>query len=506
MATLRYGSSGDEVKRLQQALNRQGYGLTVDGIYGTNTQNAVTQYQKKNNLSVDGIAGNQTLGRLYGGGSQAAQAATAAEEVTNPEQNQPAATAAVQMATSSRGTQYNPAQQTATQADLGALEASVPTFQQTQALSEALNALQQRVNARPTDYVSPYSQQIAQLYEQATAARNPFQYDPNADPLYQMYKDRYIQNARQSMQDTMANAAGLTGGYGNSYAAAAAQQAYDEQINGLNDVLPELYGQAYERWLNEGNDVLQRLQLAQNMDETAYGRWKDTLADYYDQLNAERTLANDMYDREYGQYADQLAAYQNDRDYYWAKEQAELAQRNYENELAMQLAASSGGGGGGRSSGGGGGGTSANYKTISKTASGMDPKDAYAYIGRMVDGGYLTPEEGEKILSIEMGIDMSKYATGNQSGTAGKNNGVVELLSGLDNYTGRKNTNQAGVHNTATQTLENLYAAAGIDNNTSSSKTSSIKALASNQSAKQKATDEELKKKTKTGARLNIGR
>ncbi len=64
--TLRYGSTGEEVRKLQEALNASGsYGLTLDGIYGEKTKQAVTAYQKANGLGVDGIAGQETLGHLY---------------------------------------------------------------------------------------------------------------------------------------------------------------------------------------------------------------------------------------------------------------------------------------------------------------------------------------------------------------------------------------------------------------------------------------------------------
>ena len=55
--------------------------------------------------------------------------------------------------------------------------------------------------------------------------RDKFQYDLNGDALYQQYKDRYIQQGKQAMMDTMGQAAALTGGYGNSYAQKAGQQA-----------------------------------------------------------------------------------------------------------------------------------------------------------------------------------------------------------------------------------------------------------------------------------------
>ena len=65
MATLRKGSTGQDVRELQTALNGKGYTLSVDGIYGDKTAAAVRDYQQKNGLSmVDGIAGNETWGSL----------------------------------------------------------------------------------------------------------------------------------------------------------------------------------------------------------------------------------------------------------------------------------------------------------------------------------------------------------------------------------------------------------------------------------------------------------
>ena len=67
--TIRYGSSGDEVKKLQESLNSQGYKLDVDGKFGSATQSAVRDYQSKNGLTVDGIVGDNTWGKLTGGAS-----------------------------------------------------------------------------------------------------------------------------------------------------------------------------------------------------------------------------------------------------------------------------------------------------------------------------------------------------------------------------------------------------------------------------------------------------
>ncbi len=59
------GSVGDEVTAIQQALKNGGYYYgNIDGIYGTATKNAVTNFQRDNGLSADGIAGQKTLQAL----------------------------------------------------------------------------------------------------------------------------------------------------------------------------------------------------------------------------------------------------------------------------------------------------------------------------------------------------------------------------------------------------------------------------------------------------------
>ena len=61
LPTLRKGSNGDDVKLLQEALNKAGFDCgAVDGIFGKNTKKAVEAYQKSRGLKADGIVGRQT--------------------------------------------------------------------------------------------------------------------------------------------------------------------------------------------------------------------------------------------------------------------------------------------------------------------------------------------------------------------------------------------------------------------------------------------------------------
>ena len=64
-ALSKYGSRGDEVRQIQEKLKRWGYySGNVDGIYGSQTMEAVKAFQRKNGLTVDGIAGTKTLAAM----------------------------------------------------------------------------------------------------------------------------------------------------------------------------------------------------------------------------------------------------------------------------------------------------------------------------------------------------------------------------------------------------------------------------------------------------------
>ena len=87
--SLRIGSRGDDVTKLQKALQKLGlYSMQVDGVYGQGTFAAVQAFQKKNGLKADGIAGAKTLAKLYGGAeTSAAPAAEATEGKTAAEES-----------------------------------------------------------------------------------------------------------------------------------------------------------------------------------------------------------------------------------------------------------------------------------------------------------------------------------------------------------------------------------------------------------------------------------
>ena len=253
-----YGSSGSAVKELQEALNRHGYGLAVDGIFGEKTKAAVRSYQKKNGLKLDGIAGEETWGSLM--------------NVTSMEETAPPA----------------PAVSPNTSAALEKLEQGFQPSADTAAALEYAKSLDALV---PAEYESAFDEQLAALYEQMNG-REAFSYDPAADAAFQSYLKRYTREGKAAMADTMAQGSHLTGGYGSTYAQSAAQQAYNSYLARLSDVLPELQEAAYARYLDDGAALLDQYELLRSRDEADYERYLDSLTAW----KSERTAAQKIYD------------------------------------------------------------------------------------------------------------------------------------------------------------------------------------------------------------------
>ena len=163
---------------------------------------------------------------------------------------------------------------------------------------------------KPGDYESRYADRLEGLLSQITG-RGPFQYDAYTDPLYNIYKDIYIQNGRRAMQDTMGQAAALTGGYGNSYAQTAGQQQYNQYMEGLNQMVPELQQRAFEQWKEEGNELQRQYDMLNAEENRDYGRYRDRYGDWQTDLQLAQNEYNNEYTRDYGQYRDKMADWQN---------------------------------------------------------------------------------------------------------------------------------------------------------------------------------------------------
>ena len=131
---------------------------------------------------------------------------------------------------------------------------------------------------KKTGYQSTWQDQLRDTANKIIN-REKFSYDLNGDALYKQYKDRYTQQGKQAMMDTMGQAQAMTGGYGNSYAQTVGQQTYQGYMQGLNDQVPQLYQIALDKYTREGDQMMANANLMMQQDDIDYGRYRDQLAD-----------------------------------------------------------------------------------------------------------------------------------------------------------------------------------------------------------------------------------
>lgn len=143
-----------------------------------------------------------------------------------------------------------------------------------------------------TMYEGKYDDQLADLYNQIVQ-RKPFQYSTEDDMLFKLYEQKYTQQGKQAMRDSMGQAAALTGGYGSSYGQAVGQQNYDAYLKQITDLIPELEAAAYRRYEAEGDKLTQQYGLLSDMDSRDYSRWQgqyNVYGDAYKRLMDEAAL------------------------------------------------------------------------------------------------------------------------------------------------------------------------------------------------------------------------
>lgn len=170
-----------------------------------------------------------------------------------------------------------------------------------QSVTDAQSRLQQVMNGKPAGYQSKYGAALDGILQQI---QNPegFKYEFNNDELFKSYADLYTQQGRQASMDTMGQAAGLTGGYGNSYAQNAGNQAYQQYLLSLYDRGMDLYDRAYQRYEGDRADRYNRLNALQSADATDYGRYRDEVGDWESERNYYTDRADTEYDRDYQDY------------------------------------------------------------------------------------------------------------------------------------------------------------------------------------------------------------
>ena len=152
-------------------------------------------------------------------------------------------------------------------------------------------------------YTSRYDEKLNELVNQILN-RGPFSYDAENDPLYQFYRDKYQRNGDKAMRDTLGAQAARTGGLSSSYAGSVAQQSYNDYMQGLNDIVPELYKLAYSMYKDDEDSQRANVEMLRALEQGDYAKFQDLLAQY----NTDRSF-------NYGVFSDaRNFGYQQQRD------------------------------------------------------------------------------------------------------------------------------------------------------------------------------------------------
>ena len=92
--------------------------------------------------------------------------------------------------------------------------------------------------------------------------RGDFSYDVNTDELYKQFREQELESAEKARRNATAQAAGLTGGYGSTYASMAGNAAYSDIMDNADAMMPEFMELARQKYDNEGAELLSRAELA----------------------------------------------------------------------------------------------------------------------------------------------------------------------------------------------------------------------------------------------------
>ena len=321
--TIQKGSKGSDVKYWQEYLNSQGANLSVDGVFGDNTYAATVDWQNKNGLTGDGVVGTNTWSK-------------AGFKDLNTPVDAPNNTGTMPTAPTLNYTSW-----------LDTTEGQSASKNREDA-ETALNSLGD-FNYLNQDWMNQVLSDIKN--------RKDFSYNLDEDALYQQYKDKYIKQGKLAMADTIGQASAMTGGYGNSYAQSVGNQAYQASLENLNDIVPELYQMAYDKYNNETQELYNQYGMLLQDYAREYGEHSD---EYNKLLSALERADNNYYQGATLHNTEQSNAntvaqnnFQNEFNVWdaqnteaWNKAQWDEAARQYQEQKVLSQAQNSTGGGG----------------------------------------------------------------------------------------------------------------------------------------------------------------
>ena len=173
-------------------------------------------------------------------------------------------------------------------------------YQKSSAVLQAEQLLQSKIDQ---GYAGTHKEALNNLLNEFMN-REDFEYDVDKDQMFQQALASAMGSGKTAMQDTMGQAAALTGGYGSTYATTAGNQAYNAFIEDAYNNLPEYYNMALAAYEAEGQQMLQQYNMLDAADTKEYGQW-------YDDINMQYQRTRDMVNDEYNAWNANQSMYAN---------------------------------------------------------------------------------------------------------------------------------------------------------------------------------------------------
>ena len=147
------------------------------------------------------------------------------------------------------------------------------------AVKKASDSIAKWQEKRPASYNNSYSDEINGLLSDLLGM--DFSYDPENDLAYKLIRDENRKAARLAMEDTLGKATAMTGGYSNTYAQGAAQQAYAGELSKAADYIPELYEAAYGRFSDDRDSLSDSIKLLSDLSSEEFDKYTALMKQYF---------------------------------------------------------------------------------------------------------------------------------------------------------------------------------------------------------------------------------
>ncbi len=183
------------------------------------------------------------------------------------------------------GSQYKSAGKIPGQVDavldqiVGFQPAENPYKSQYQAALDKIGSFGEFSYGEAPTYDNQYQEQQKALLD-SIINREDFSWSKDQDPLWPVYKKEYLREGERATADALGQASAASGGRPSTAAVTAATQAGDYYATKLNDIIPTLYQQAYDKYLNDYQMKLSDLGAVNSQEQMDYQKYLDQLGQY----------------------------------------------------------------------------------------------------------------------------------------------------------------------------------------------------------------------------------